>query len=56
MLDYWIIEEIRRRDEERRRAGKSAVLEIPVGSPPRDQEPDEKEESGRGVVVVDYSI
>ena len=57
MLDPWIIEEIRRREEEdRQRRDERPVLEIPMelpvvvptGKPPEDEE--------RGVVIVDFSV
>jgi hypothetical protein len=67
MLDPWIIEEIRRREEEQRRKERlPAVIEMPVHGP----RPDEREEQGRppavptpgseetprGVTVIDFSV
>lgn len=56
MLDPWIIEEIRRREEERRRDSE-ARIELPLESPhyhdsdrPR---PPEDEGDQRGVVIID---
>ena len=57
MLDPWIIEEIRRREEEEREHREQPVLEIPlempvypnqVGTPAPDVE--------RGVVIVDFRV
>ncbi len=54
MLDPWIIEQIRRREEERRR-GEQPVLELPVAEdapwPERDDAEDE-DEPKRGVVII----
>ena len=62
MLDPWIIEEIRRREEEEREHREQPVLDIPLESPPypsgrpeeRPGTPGPKEE--RGVVIVDFSV
>ncbi|MDB4971256.1 MAG: hypothetical protein JWN44_6945 [Myxococcales bacterium] len=60
MLDPWIIEEIRRREEEEREHREQPVLEIPMempvypnhgGTPPGPQPGEE-----RGVVIVDFSV
>jgi hypothetical protein len=57
MLDPWIIEEIRRREEEEREHREQPVLEIPLempvypnqgGTPVPDVE--------RGVVIVDFRV
>jgi hypothetical protein len=56
MLDPWIIEEIRRREEEERNhRDERPVLEIPLELPvvPTGK-PDDNEE--RGVVIVDFSV
>ena len=58
MLDPWIIEEIRKR-EERNRRDERPMLEIPLEEPPRMEEDSavgEEEEIERGVVIVDYGI
>jgi hypothetical protein len=58
MLDPWIIEEIRRREEEERQHERP-VLEVPLEAPvypvpgPTGR-PEEREE--RGVVIVDFSV
>ena len=60
MLDPWIIEEIRRRDEEQRQDREQPVLEIPMempvypnqGGTPVPPQPGEE----RGVVIVDFSV
>jgi hypothetical protein len=56
MLDPWIIEEIRRREEEDRRRDERPVLEIPMELPvvvPTGK-PEDTEE--RGVVIVDFRV
>ena len=58
MLDPWIIEEIRKR-EERIRRDERPMLEIPIEEPRRDEADrvvGEEEESERGVVIVDFGI
>jgi hypothetical protein len=56
MLDPWVIEQIRRREEERRRDDR-ARIEIPVPSPLHEDEGDSalpaKERTERGVTVID---
>jgi hypothetical protein len=58
MLEPWIIDEIRRREEERRR-GDRPQLELPVPDPPADRPgsdagDEEKDDPGtkRGVVII----
>jgi hypothetical protein len=60
MLDAWIIEKIRRREEEERRNRyEQPMLEIndeegyPVGPPPEREKPDETE---RGVVIINFRV
>ncbi len=56
MLDPWIIDEIRRREE--RRGHRAFVLELPI-APPEDEENDAKKqekEGDRGFTIVDYTI
>jgi hypothetical protein len=59
MLDPWIIEEIRRREEEERQHREQPVLEIPLDVPHpgqtgrKEPEPDSGE---RGVVIVDFCV
>ena len=60
MLDAYIIEELRRRQEEDRRSERP-VLQIPLPEfprPERDSKRDEDEEgdSDRGVTIIDYTI
>jgi hypothetical protein len=56
MLDPWIIEEIRRREELDRRDDRP-VLEIPLEMPEDDdQRVREEEGSERGVIVVDFRV
>lgn len=56
MLDPWIIEEIRRREDEQRREGEAQRIELPLGRErpdrPRPRRED-VEEVERGVVVID---
>ena len=63
MLDPWIIEEIRRREEEERQHREQRpVLEIPMdlpvyptqGGPQKGGKPEPGEE--RGVTIVDFSV
>jgi hypothetical protein len=69
MLDPWIIEEIRRKEEEERRDERlPAILELPIPIPrnPERSEPDRTpvepgrpandEEGPRGVVIIDYNV
>jgi len=59
MLDPWIIEEIRRREEEeRQRRDERPVLEIPLDIPvvvPTGKPPESDNEE-RGVVIVDFRV
>lgn len=55
MLDPWIIEEIRRREDERRRE-EHGRLEVPLESPryrEREVPTPAEDESDRGVVIID---
>jgi len=58
MLDPWIIEEIRRREEEDRQHREQPVLELPLERPAFPLHPDHGRSEGgeRGVVIVDFSI
>jgi hypothetical protein len=57
MLDPWIIEEIRRREEAQRREREACYVELPIYEYDHHREdapePKEPEESKRGVVVID---
>ena len=58
MLDPWIIEEIRRREDERRREREAGRVELPLESPEyRETEgpktDDAQKDGERGVVVID---
>ena len=62
MLEPWIIEQIRRREEEERRKHEHPRLEIPVRDDhwkrdrPEEEEDDEnkdREEGNRGVVIIE---
>jgi hypothetical protein len=59
MLDPWIIEEIRRREEEERHQRERPILEVPLDTPAYPPavptgKPDEEVE--RGVVIVDFRV
>lgn len=55
MLDLWIIEELKRKEAEKReREAHYVELPLPVYEDPReDLKPTEVEESPRGVVIID---
>ena len=62
MLEPWIIEQIRRREEEERRQREQPRLEIPIRDDrykrdrPEDEEDDDNKErdgGNRGVVIID---
>jgi hypothetical protein len=55
MLDPWIIEEILRREDERRRDQERSRIEIPVDRPPPQYQdtPTPAGEKDRGVVIID---
>ncbi len=55
MLDPWIIEEILRREEERREHERGRI-ELPIDAPRSTEQPalpPKREESERGVIVID---
>jgi hypothetical protein len=59
MLDAFIIEEIRRREQEaeRQREQQRPRQELPIQRDPAwRREQDDEESSDRGVVIIDYSI
>jgi hypothetical protein len=58
MLDPWIIEEIRRREEEEQKERERPVVELPLDHPvhPRPQGKSEENRDERGVVVVDFRV
>jgi hypothetical protein len=56
MLDPWIIEEILKKEEERRRESERSHAELPVEPYREDQRPrvtPPREETERGVVIID---
>lgn len=56
MLPPFIIDQIRRREEEERRNDQRPVLELPVPGPDMRREPEgraKEEKSERGVVIID---
>lgn len=54
MLDAYIIEQIRKRDEERRRIYERPALELPLPEErPRRRERDETDEEPSHVIVID---
>ena len=60
MLDPWIIEEIRRREDEQRRQDeqKPAVIELPYHDPPPQggQSKPAEDTPPRGVTIIDFTI
>jgi hypothetical protein len=60
MLDPWIIDEIRRREEEERQHREQPVLEIPmdlpVYHPNQGGTPAPQPGEERGVVIVDFRV
>jgi hypothetical protein len=58
MLDPWIIDEIRRREEEQREHREQPVLEIPMDLPvyPNSGNPNPQPGDERGVVIVDFRV
>jgi hypothetical protein len=63
MLDPWIIEEIRRREEEERRDERApAVIELPMPelepTLPSDGRPNRRpdEDTPRGIAIIDFSV
>lgn len=53
MLDAYIIEQIRKRDEESRRIYERPALELPLPLPPPDIEEAEPEKEAPRVIVID---
>ncbi len=56
MLDPWIIDEIRRREDQRRREQDACQIELPLYEEHLEELPqnrDQHEEPKRGVVVID---
>ena len=55
MLDPWVIEEIKRREDERRREHEQGRVELPLPmpTPEGDATKPPKEDSDRGVTVID---
>jgi hypothetical protein len=63
MLDPWIIEQIRRREEEQRRQEHQPILDVPLdeANPAQGDEGGRRRElpegdTPRGVVVIDFSV
>jgi hypothetical protein len=53
MLPPFIIEQIRQREERERRNAPQPFLELPVPPAHAPRDPREREESDRGVVIID---
>ncbi len=56
MLDPWIIEEILKKEEERRRESEQVRIELPIDryhEQPRPSVTPQRDENQRGVVVID---
>ena len=56
MLDPWIIDEIRKREEDRRREAETAVQQMPEDLPAAWPDQPEADHTDRGVVVVNYTV
>ena len=59
MLDPWIIEEIRRREErEKLHQDRRPILEIPIETPRSDDRDRDKRppDDDRGVVIINYGM
>jgi hypothetical protein len=62
MLDPWIIEEIRRREENRRNEGLPAILELPIQMPTNrektegNRRPPEESDGERGIAIIDFAV
>jgi hypothetical protein len=57
MLDAYIIEEIKRREEERqRRESERPTVQIPPPEPDRLPQQSEEDKPQRGVIIIDYSV
>jgi hypothetical protein len=62
MLDPWIIEEIRRREEDRKReeSRPSVVVDLPIPEQPRpgseSVRPTDDEVVPRGVTIIDFGV
>ncbi|MSP15534.1 MAG: hypothetical protein EXR73_02785 [Myxococcales bacterium] len=63
MLDPWIIEEIKRREEQRRRDQQPLVIELPLSEPRRDRAEEQGRpatapdtEGPRGITVIDFGV
>ena len=52
MLPPFIIEQIRKREEEERRKVEQPTVQLPIPSPPPGSRPD-RETEDRGVVIID---
>ena len=57
MLDAFIIEEIKRRDQEReQRDSERPTAHIPLPEPSRVPQQSEEDKPQRGVIIIDYSV
>ncbi len=59
MLDAWIIEEIRRREERSRPRPQKQIERPPESEPPHEpgeKEPNRRERPERGVTIVDFTV
>jgi len=56
MLDAYVIEEIKRREQRRERDDRPVVqIPVPTPAPPPDRPPGRGDDDGdRGVVIIDY--
>lgn len=57
MLDAFIIEEIKRREQERERHDSDRPsVQIPLPEPGRAPQQSEEDKPQRGVIIIDYSV
>jgi hypothetical protein len=55
MLEPWIIEQVLRRQKQKRKAQRP-FLEIPPAPPPEERHAPEEKKDERGVTIVDYRV
>lgn len=53
MLPPYIIEEIRRRENEQRRSYQQPQLDLPIPAVPPPSSPQKRDDEDRGVVIID---
>ena len=57
MLDAFIIEELKRREQEReRKDSERPSIQIPLPEPSQAPQQSEEDKPQRGVIIIDYSV